>query len=71
MRARVAVLAIWLAVRSARALLSAEAFRAHERLHGRVSREGPCDCGDCLSCEVQRMGRGIGADRAAWPGGAS
>ena len=47
------------------------AFDAYERLHGRVYREGPCGCGDCLSCEVQRMGRGIGANRAAWPGGDS
>lgn len=38
-------------------LLPAEALAEHVRLHGRVRREAPCTCGDCLSCEVRSMGR--------------
>ncbi len=38
-------------------LLSPEELAEHERLFGHVYTEEPCNCGDCLSCEVQRIGR--------------
>lgn len=38
-------------------LLSAAALAEHRRLFGRVFIEEPCDCGDCLSCEVRSLGR--------------
>lgn len=38
-------------------LLSAEQLAEHQRLFGRVVIEGPCTCGDCLSCEVRSLGQ--------------
>lgn len=38
-------------------LLSAEELAEHERLNGRTYAAEPCDCGDCLSCDVRAMGQ--------------
>ena len=38
-------------------LLSAEELAEHERLFGRTYAAEPCNCGDCLSCDVRMMGQ--------------